>query len=665
MLVNFIVNRHQFYFNMMAVSASFERNVFLLSQVIAPSDEFKKYFRKNMFSKPNTTGFLHISHYLLTIYDSNRFKTLCEWPVICKKTEAQYRNNVKNFLQVISMENPDIGFPNILASHLIHAGGNKFTIIMWKLSQVALRKYLINSQTTHNIISVPQIGVEGSLGKKFLQKANKKLAANILNKQKNLSEIMMKAKTLLEDERKILSTITTKIFEKKQLLTTLSCVAPVHPLIKEHIIDLNNEEAIEMWTIHINDGLHYLKNKNIILKNIKELSSKVNDLIPNRSSDAKISDVNQFEKINYLEISESFSDEIQCILYQLYKDDKLVFRNFILLFNLLLTQLWRQLKSNPPESFSDCLLQIEASCEDMTKASNVFETYLSDVAKMLSEKKDILREKNAVKTYNDTVLPAGASMLLMSSPVIKINTDCSDEESDLLKRLQFTPVEGMHKSLFSRYERLKKNDVSHESTLKVKQNLAPRIDFDDTMLSTNNEGPSLHTFSMPYKKNLPTFKNSEKYSRLFSTCTKRNNKAANSSIMSIPCSSKANSTTISSAIEEIHDLSELSVNSLCDVSIKFTTPKKLINEQEDKHENASEMEDVINALPNDLNMLHICETIETEIKYDGNNDTVETESKKHSRHSISDLVERYKKILERSNRTPSPKISYTNCKSNV
>lgn len=33
----------------MAVSASFHRNVLLLSQVIQPSDEFKKYFREVYF----------------------------------------------------------------------------------------------------------------------------------------------------------------------------------------------------------------------------------------------------------------------------------------------------------------------------------------------------------------------------------------------------------------------------------------------------------------------------------------------------------------------------------------------------------------------------------------------------------------------------------------
>lgn len=96
-----------------------------------------------MFDKPNTAGFLHISYYLLTVYDSERFKKLIEWPVICKKTEAKYRNNVKDYLTIISAENPDIDFPPILTSHLIHAGGTKFTIIMWKLSEVVIRRYLI------------------------------------------------------------------------------------------------------------------------------------------------------------------------------------------------------------------------------------------------------------------------------------------------------------------------------------------------------------------------------------------------------------------------------------------------------------------------------------------------------------------------------------------
>jgi len=98
---------------------------------------------QGMFDKPNTTGFIYVSHYLLTIYDSERFKKLVEWPVICKKTETKYRNNVKDYLNIIALENPDMGFPRVVTTYLHHASGTKFLTIMWKLSQLALKTYIM------------------------------------------------------------------------------------------------------------------------------------------------------------------------------------------------------------------------------------------------------------------------------------------------------------------------------------------------------------------------------------------------------------------------------------------------------------------------------------------------------------------------------------------
>lgn len=95
-----------------------------------------------MFDKPNTAGFLHVSHYLSIIYDATFFKQMVRWPILCKRDEATYRIEMKNFLSILSRDNPDINFPPILMSHLIQSGGIKFLIIMWKLSQVALRTYI-------------------------------------------------------------------------------------------------------------------------------------------------------------------------------------------------------------------------------------------------------------------------------------------------------------------------------------------------------------------------------------------------------------------------------------------------------------------------------------------------------------------------------------------
>ena len=95
-----------------------------------------------MFEKPNTAGFTFVSHYLLSIYDPDYVKKMIEWPIVCKKSEAKYRNDVKEFLNIISNDNPDIGFPSILPSLLLSPGGTKFIKVMWKLSQVSLREYI-------------------------------------------------------------------------------------------------------------------------------------------------------------------------------------------------------------------------------------------------------------------------------------------------------------------------------------------------------------------------------------------------------------------------------------------------------------------------------------------------------------------------------------------
>lgn len=126
----------------MSAQSSFHKNVTLLTHVVPPSKDFQKYFKDGMFNKPNTQGFVHVSHYLLTIYDEERFKRAIEWPIFDKRSEAKYRNNVRDFLTIVINENEDIACPPILTSHLVTASGTKFINLMWKLSQIVLRTYL-------------------------------------------------------------------------------------------------------------------------------------------------------------------------------------------------------------------------------------------------------------------------------------------------------------------------------------------------------------------------------------------------------------------------------------------------------------------------------------------------------------------------------------------
>lgn len=121
--------------------------------------------------------------------------------------------------------------------------------------------------------------------------------------------------------------------------------------------------------------------------------------------------------------------------------------NFILLFNFLLTQLQNQLKLNILEDFSECLLQIEASYTDLKAALDIIQKYLTDITKIISETQDILCQKNVIQIHDDDVILPMMNVV-MSSPLIKIDTDYSDEGSNLQKRLQLTPVEGKTKAIY-------------------------------------------------------------------------------------------------------------------------------------------------------------------------------------------------------------------------
>lgn len=60
----------------------------------------------------------------------------------------------------------------------------------------------------------------------------------------------------------------------------------------------------------------------------------------------------------------------------------------------------------------------------------------------MEETENILCGKNTTHITGEIALPLMKSVLLMPSPLIKINTNCADEKSDLHKLLQFTPGEG-------------------------------------------------------------------------------------------------------------------------------------------------------------------------------------------------------------------------------
>lgn len=120
-----------------------------------------------------------------------------------------------------------------------------------------------------------------------------------------------------------------------------------------------------------------------------------------------------------------------------------MYHNFNHLFALIIAQVYQWLRKNQLVDLSPCLLQMEASIEDIKSARNIFKTFLTSLGDTMKETQSVSCERNNAEHLSGTnVLPLVKSVLLMPSPLIKIDTNCADEKNDLHELLQFTPGEG-------------------------------------------------------------------------------------------------------------------------------------------------------------------------------------------------------------------------------
>lgn len=103
--------------------------------------------------------------------------------------------------------------------------------------------------------------------------------------------------------------------------------------------------------------------------------------------------------------------------------------------------MYQCLRKDELVDLSQCLLQVEASVDDMKSMYNIFKTILTNMKNSIEETQSISCEKNMDYMSRENVLPFVNSVLLMPSPLIKINTNCADETNDLQRLLQLTPGE--------------------------------------------------------------------------------------------------------------------------------------------------------------------------------------------------------------------------------
>ncbi|XP_025267236.1 uncharacterized protein LOC105252987 isoform X2 [Camponotus floridanus] len=613
-----------------------------------------------MFDKPNFAGFIQVSHYLLMICDAERFRKLVEWPILCKKTEAKYRNDVRDYLNVIAAENPDMGFPHIVTTYLHHASGTKFMLIMWKLSQLALKRYLMHN-VEYEVISAPKPGPAIDLIKTYLQQSKASVASDTLSHRRNCTQMEKAVNFTLAEEKEQLAKIKTELFDKKQSVTNCISIAPVAICIKERLKNVEDAEIIQMWKNSLDKNIHYIQKQNTVLKNLEKICENISGIIMNLLGNAKVLDGKQLEKINCSLISElPFPPDIQHYLCHLYNDNQLVYHNFIYLHTLILHQVYQCLRKDELVDLKQCLLQMEASVEDMKSMYNIFKTILTNMKNSIVETQSFFCKRNMDYTTGEYVLPFVNSVLLMPSPLIKINTNCVDETNDLQKLLQLTPGEIAHKSLFSRYVRYKR---IHTPDLRTNL-FVSRINIDSAMSLDNNDKQSLNLRFVTPKMNKLSKKVTGKYCRLFSSHMDKNIKA-NSSMISLPSTAQANSSAIANTIGEMPNISDFNLDTIAkgyfnlneeslinstisciSTSAQFTPIKQNTSRDMSQERTTDKFDHEFK-----VNKLELNDFTEVQFVSDENKGTVVKHENSSRRQSISDLVERYKKLLEVSNST--------------
>ena len=303
--------------------------------------------------------------------------------------------------------------------------------------------------------------------------------------------------------------------------------------------------------------------------------------------------------------------------------------------------------------FADCEPQANASCEDMKLLTKCLRGLLDEIMGITNDlKKSSSRENVLNRSWDAYQNPRDNnlfdSVLLKSSPTVHINGNNEPERTDQHDRLELTPIENLHKALFSRHKR-----QEEAPSLKRRVKFAvSRINFDDTAssctsprMSPANRGASslLINDSVAIR--------SGKYSRLFNYQKKSFNRF-NSTLMSNQGNNRARGRLDMNATCDVYNVSELrphlvTKNKFTDIRSIRTPPKVLTRER-----NASLASSTINDEAfGSQSMITVSKTVideTTEFKIALGSSPDEKKETTNRRVSISDLVERYRKLHEKS-----------------
>lgn len=252
-------------------------NIYSLTLIYSPSEDFKRVFMKNMFAKSNKAAFQQVVYYLLNILDSEAVKkNITPLPLYTPNLEAQFRGEVMKFINDLSSRYEYANIPVLLKSHLMSPGGFKFAKFILKLSQLVISIHLQKSKINTIFLFPIKCNKNSQITKICIE--NVKQYTRYIE-----SETLQKSHELEEYCRLSRSEALAIIHEKQVVRTRLqqleSVVNNTNDLCthSSDFSDINSSliqsSLVSSQCLHLEESVSYLFNNEIVLKfNSNDLS---------------------------------------------------------------------------------------------------------------------------------------------------------------------------------------------------------------------------------------------------------------------------------------------------------------------------------------------------------------------------------------------------------
>ncbi|KAJ8715764.1 hypothetical protein PYW07_010246 [Mythimna separata] len=314
-----------------------------------PSELSRLIFKENALEKPTQNFFNHLSHYLVSIIDSQACSSL-PWPLYDTKTERAYRNELSTFISDCS--NKGLLAP-VMSSYLVNPGCYKVTMLIFQMSQLAVQKVLLTKMVKETQKKLYNDTTEAYKAK------NEDFIDNIEKETVKISvkfSHFMKKRAVME---KIAELFKKKITEMENKMAELNPQRYLDEIVdgylKTHAVDETTRAEIlkikdvnkpcsffDDYLIEIDNKITEMENEwdrrmKPFLERCRETRNASETLVARQTAEAP-KDTYTLEynpKTDYIctkELQNQVNSEQKYILKNITKDDKLSFPNLIRAF---------------------------------------------------------------------------------------------------------------------------------------------------------------------------------------------------------------------------------------------------------------------------------------------------------------------------------------------